>query len=72
MNRRSLAVLFGLLAVVPLAAQQPAGWKMRVDRSTSASDPERPHQLLWPETDGIYGIRVNHLLNVTITDFRKK
>jgi hypothetical protein len=28
------------LAVSPLAAQTPAGWKMRVDHSTSASDPD--------------------------------
>jgi hypothetical protein len=34
-----VAVL-ALVAVVPLAAQAPKGWKMRVDRSTSASDPD--------------------------------
>ena len=27
-------------AVAPLAAQSPAGWKLRVDRSTTASDPD--------------------------------
>jgi hypothetical protein len=32
--------LFALAAVTPLLAQAPAGWKMRVDRSTSASDPD--------------------------------
>ena len=26
--------------VAPLAAQKPAGWKMRIDRSTSAQDPD--------------------------------
>jgi hypothetical protein len=34
-----VAVL-ALAALVPLAAQAPAGWKMRVDRSASASDPD--------------------------------
>jgi len=43
MKRRvSLAVLtmVGLLAVVPLSAQGPKGWLVRVDRSTSALDPD--------------------------------
>jgi len=35
----SVAVL-ALAALVPLCAQAPAGWKMRVDHSTSASDPD--------------------------------
>ena len=35
----SVAV-FALIAVAPLVAQSPKGWKMRVDRSTSASDPD--------------------------------
>ena len=29
-----------LLVAVPLIAQSPAGWKVRADRSTSASDPD--------------------------------
>jgi hypothetical protein len=29
-----------LMALAPLAAQAPKGWKVRVDRSTSASDPD--------------------------------
>jgi len=29
-----------LVALAPLAAQAPAGWKVRVDRSTSATDPD--------------------------------
>jgi hypothetical protein len=33
------------LAALPLLAQAPAGWKMRVDRSTSASDPDAPGQI---------------------------
>jgi hypothetical protein len=37
----ALLVAVGALAAVPLLAQAPpAGWKMRVDRSPSASDPD--------------------------------
>ena len=32
--------VFALAALVPLAAQAPQGWKMRVDRSREASDPD--------------------------------
>jgi len=32
--------VLALAALAPLAAQAPQGWKMRVDRSTSASDPD--------------------------------
>jgi hypothetical protein len=32
--------LLALAALVPLAAQTPKGWRQRVDRSTSASDPD--------------------------------
>jgi hypothetical protein len=40
MIRRLLTMtLLGLLAV-PLAAQAPEGWKVRIDRSTSAQDPD--------------------------------
>jgi hypothetical protein len=35
----SIAVL-ALFAVVPLVAQAPKGWRVRADRSTSASDPD--------------------------------
>ena len=34
--------VFALAVVAPLTAQAPAGWKMRVDRSSSASDPDAP------------------------------
>jgi hypothetical protein len=34
------AAVLALAAVAPLVAQTPAGWKVRVDRSTSASDPD--------------------------------
>ena len=36
-----VAVL-ALAALTPLAAQSPAGWKMRVDRSAEATDPDAP------------------------------
>ena len=39
--KRSLSVaLLVFVSTVALAAQVPAGWKQRVDRSTSASDPD--------------------------------
>ena len=36
------AIALFALVVTPLAAQSPAGWKMRVDHSASASDPDAP------------------------------
>lgn len=39
MRRLTVAVL-ALVLATPLAAQAPAGWQMRVDRSTNASDPD--------------------------------
>lgn len=39
MSRISMAV-FALLVAVPLSAQAPQGWEMRVDRSTNPSDPD--------------------------------
>ena len=41
MRRIHFAVL-ALALAAPLAAQAPKGWKMRVDRSTSAGDPDAP------------------------------
>ncbi len=40
MIRRVLVTVFALCLVAPLMAQAPKGWKLRVDRSTSASDPD--------------------------------
>src|SRR5438093_8382660 len=40
MKRNAITALLALLTVAPLLAQAPKGWKMRVDRSTSASDPD--------------------------------
>lgn len=35
-------VLFALVAITAVFAQAPKGWKMRVDRSASAADPDAP------------------------------
>src|SRR5262245_2286822 len=41
LKRYMSAAVLALVAVAPLVAQQaPKGWKLRVDRSTSASDPD--------------------------------
>lgn len=40
MKRYVSLVALALLAFVPLVAQTPEGWRMRVDHSTSASDPD--------------------------------
>jgi len=42
MKRHFFVALLALAALVPLTAQAPKGWKMRVDRSTTASDPDAP------------------------------
>ena len=40
MYRRFSVVAAALLMAAPAMAQAPAGWQMRLDRSTSASDPD--------------------------------
>ncbi len=40
MKRHIHVAVLALVAMTPLVAQAPKGWKMRVDRSTSASDPD--------------------------------
>lgn len=40
MKRTLLAALLGGVLIVPMAAQSPAGWQVRADRSTNASDPD--------------------------------
>ena len=40
MRRFVLGAALALIAFTPLYAQAPKGWKLRVDRSTSASDPD--------------------------------
>src|ERR1051326_5230618 len=45
MSRRILLAIAALAATTPLIAQAPKGWKMRVDRSTAASDPDAPGEI---------------------------
>lgn len=40
MKRYVAVAILVLAAVAPLVAQAPQGWKLRIDRSTSASDPD--------------------------------
>jgi hypothetical protein len=40
MKRHVHVAVLALAAIAPLAAQAPKGWKVRPDRSTSASDPD--------------------------------
>src|SRR5712671_883980 len=40
MTRHIYVAALALVALAPLAAQTPKGWKMRVDRSTAAADPD--------------------------------
>jgi hypothetical protein len=42
MKRLTSILMIAIVAVVALSAQAPKGWKMRVDRSTSSSDPDAP------------------------------
>ena len=40
MKRHASLAALALLTILPLVAQTPEGWRLRVDRSTSASDPD--------------------------------
>jgi hypothetical protein len=40
MKQHVLVALIAVAVALPLAAQSPRGWKLRVDKSTSASDPD--------------------------------
>ena len=40
MKRVAVLASLVLIVTVPLVAQAPKGWKVRADRSTSASDPD--------------------------------
>jgi len=45
MLRRALIVASLVFLTAPLAAQAPEGWQVRIDRSTSASDPDDTPEL---------------------------
>ncbi|MQA90368.1 MAG: hypothetical protein GEU90_09035 [Gemmatimonas sp.] len=57
MIRRFAAALLAILVAVPLAAQAPAGLQMRVDESTSATDPDDVPDVTISSAEG--GIEVN-------------
>jgi hypothetical protein len=42
MKRHVPVAALALAALAPLVAQTPQGWKMRVDHSTAAADPDAP------------------------------
>ncbi len=53
MIRRIAIAAFALLIAVPVAAQAPAGWQMRLDRSTNAADPDDvPNVTVSPVANG--------------------
>ena len=45
MKRHVQIAVLALVALAPLVAQTPKGWKMRVDKSTAASDPDAPGEI---------------------------
>jgi hypothetical protein len=51
MKRHFAVALLAVLTVVPLNAQAPKGWKLRVDRSMSASDPDAAGDIKFVATD---------------------
>jgi hypothetical protein len=55
MVRRLLVAAVALSAAVSLSAQAPQGWKVRVDRSTNASDPDNtPNLTFMPMGKGLH------------------
>ena len=40
MRRSAIILMLAALIAAPLAAQAPAGWQVRIDKSTNASDPD--------------------------------
>src|SRR5688572_33273893 len=58
MTRFFFAVLVSVLAVAPVFAQTPAGWQVRADRSTSATDPDGAGDIKFTTIPG--GFRANN------------
>ena len=52
MKRHVFVAVLALLAILPLNAQAPKGWKVRVDRSMSASDPDAAGDIKFMEMGG--------------------
>jgi hypothetical protein len=56
-KRHVHVAIVALVAFSPLVAQAPPGWKMRVDRSTAASDPDAPGDIKFLSTEsGLHAI----------------
>ncbi len=51
MNGRLLVTVLAVSLVTPLMAQPPMGWKLRVDRSTSATDPDKAGDIQFKADD---------------------
>src|SRR5712692_3708664 len=51
MKRQVFIAVLALLTIVPLNAQAPKGWKLRVDRSQSAEDPDAAGAIKFVATD---------------------
>jgi hypothetical protein len=57
MKRHAALAVLALIAAVPLFAQVPKGWMLRVDRSADASDPDAPGPIkLVPMGSGFHAI----------------
>lgn len=57
MKRHISVAVLALLVFAPLFAQVPKGWMLRVDRSTSAEDPDAPGSIkLVPTASGFHAI----------------
>jgi hypothetical protein len=52
MKRYFAFAMLALFAVAPLSAQSPKGWKLRVDRSMSAADPDAAGDIKFVEMGG--------------------
>src|SRR5258707_3075176 len=52
MKRHVCVAVLALLVILPLNAQAPKGWKMRVDRSMAASDPDAAGDIKFMEMGG--------------------
>jgi hypothetical protein len=50
MKHYAWIAVFALLAIQPLVAQSPEGWKLRVDRSTRAEDPDAAGDIKFEKT----------------------
>src|ERR1700737_1793483 len=52
MKRHVFVAVLALVAILPLNAQAPKGWKLRVDRSMTASDPDAAGDIKFMEMGG--------------------